>query len=139
MSAVAPYFVGSLDDVKLGPITIRRLRHVRQQGQTGVLLRATIRTGPRSASKLRPIVWIDEGDRTLCEASPATRRLKWAALTPGRHRLKFFAARPKSASSFEREIELNAGDVLLVVCEPIQTRTFYAASPSVDRWYIGVV
>jgi hypothetical protein len=42
-------------------------------------------------------------------------------------------------SSFEREVELRPGQILLAICEPIQPWSLMGRSPEEDLWYIGVI
>jgi hypothetical protein len=60
-------------------------------------------------------------------------------LAPGAHDLLFLASRPASSSHFRQRVALDSEDLLVAVCEPVQPWTFYAKSPAVDTWYLGVV
>lgn len=118
-----------------------RLRRAKGRRRTGLLLSAIIRTGSRAMTFKHPYVSIREGKRRLCMCSSTSKFPKFVALEPGVHLLTFSAGGGGgifSHSSFTRSVTLQYGDILVAVCEPIQPWVFYAKSPSVDRWHIGV-
>jgi hypothetical protein len=139
MQHSAPYSIHDLADVKLAFSTRRKLRRAQRKGRTGLILQGIIRTGPRSLAWQQPTVGIDEGSKELCLVSPRITGSKWAALSPGRHRLRFIATRPAGASVFERDVDLKSGQVLVAVCEPIQPWSPFGRSPKENLWYIGIV
>lgn len=135
------YSVHPLVELTLPWRVRRKLRKVKRRGWTGVLMHGVIRTPLNSMSPQAPVVAVREATsgRRLGFSSPRSKSPKWADLLPGPHRLRFNAIRARSASSFEWDVDLGAGDVLLAVCEPIQPWTIFGASPSTDRWYLGMV
>jgi hypothetical protein len=135
----SPHTVEPLNFDRLPWLVKLRLRKIKKKHRTGLLLYAIIRTPTRSMSADKPSVAVRESDRELCACSSYSRLPKWVPLEPGAHELYFHAVRWKSRSSFDRRIDLKEGDVLVVICEPIQPAVFYAKRPSVDTWYLGVI
>jgi hypothetical protein len=129
----------ALSEIKLPWRAARKVRRARRQGRTGLVAHAIIRTPSRSMSSLKGSVSIYEGDRKLCHVSTHSRRPKWVELRPGSHVLTFDAVRDKGFSRMEKEFTLAPGDVLVALAWPIQPWTIFGASPSTDRWYLGVV
>ena len=133
------YSVQSLADVKLPWLVRRKLRRAKKKGLTGVLVYGVIRTPVRGVTFQPPGVSVlDETGRLLGLCTPQSKLPKWFDLPPGPHRLKFLAGQPKSSSSFYRDVDLHSGEVVVAVCEPVQPWVFYAHTPSMDRWYIGI-
>jgi hypothetical protein len=116
-----------------------RLRRARRKGRTGLLLHGVIRTGPRAATRKTPSVSASSGQRQLGECSAFSHHPKWAALAPGPHALRFLVSRSISHSAFDLRVTLDDGEVLVAVCEPVQSWTFYAPSPAADTWYLGII
>lgn len=135
------YSVHPVDEIRIPRFVRWRLRRARRGGRTGLLLHGVIRTPPRSMSRRQPVVSVWEGGRDLCMVSSHSKFPKWVELPRGRHVLRFTATRGmrSSDSEFSREVEIGPGQVLLAICEPIQPWTIFRASPSTDRWYIGMV
>jgi hypothetical protein len=134
-----PYVVDPLSEIKLSWLLRCRLRRVRRRHETGLVMQGIIRTPSRSMSRNKPAVAIREGKTRLCLASSSSQLPKWVPLAPGEHNLTFHAARSRSHSSFDRRFVLVEGDVLVVICEPIQPWTIFGKSPSADHWYMDVV
>lgn len=104
-----------------------------------MLLCAVIRTPVRPARLQAPVVALREGADRLCASGRRSRGPKWVPLEPGVHDLRFSVIRRDgSGTSFRRCVNLEAGEVLVAVCEPVQPPVFYAKSPSADRWHLGV-
>lgn len=140
MDQNAAYSVHSLSERKLPWLARRKLRKAKKKCQTGVLLHGIIRTPARSFSSQQPIVSIrDAAGHRLGSVSPQAKFPKWADLSIGQQKLTFFASRTKSSSSFSRDVNIHSGEVLIAMCEPIQPWSLLGASPSTDRWYIGIV
>lgn len=95
MSAVN---VGGLSDIKLPWLVRLRLRRVRKDQRTGVLLYGLIRTSVRSTSRWAPAIYIHEGKRLLYRCSNISKLPKWADLEPGAHNLRLHVSRRASAS-----------------------------------------
>jgi hypothetical protein len=131
--------VGALADRKIAWYARRKLAYAKSLGQTGVLLSGVIRTPSRGITSKQSIVSVRVDDTVLCSCSPQSKFPKFAVLGAGPHRLTFDAIRSRSTSSFERYISLNPGDVLVAICEPIQSWTIFGASPDADRWWLGVM
>lgn len=88
----------------------------------------------------RPLVSVRRNEAVLARCSPSSKAPKWSDLPAGRHLLDFTASRGgQFISSFKRELRLERGDVLVVICEPIQPWSLLGKSPSANRWYIGVL
>lgn len=110
-----------------------------RRGRTGVLLDANIRDPPRSMSPKWGIVWIKENGESLCARSKSERLPKFVGIGPGKHDLEFIVTRRgRGGISFSKEIELQPGQVLVALCEPIQPNVFYKKSPTADAWRIGI-
>jgi hypothetical protein len=133
------YSVHPLTAISLPWRVRRRLRSARKKHRTGIIVYGIIRQGPRAISSKIPSVSVSEGKRWLGTCSSYSHRPKWAALAPGVHELLFLASRSASSSAFRKRVTLSGEDVLLAICEPVQPWTFYAKSPTVDTWYLGVI
>jgi hypothetical protein len=127
------YSVHSVTEVKLPWLARRKVARARRGRRTGLVLHGIIRTPPQGVTMRQPIVSVRESGHRLCMASPWSKFRTWVSLPPGRHVLRFVTTR----STFEREIEIPAGRILVAVCEPVQPRTIFAPSPPEDRWYVG--
>ena len=137
--ASPPYSVNQLTEIKLSWFVRFRLRSIRKKSQTGVILYGIIRTPARSMSSKAPSIAVREGSQRLGFCSPRSRLPKYAHLAPGQHNLLFRASRPVSSSSFLERVTLAEGDVLVAICEPVQPWVFYAKSPEMDTWYLGII
>ncbi|MFG3304895.1 hypothetical protein [Streptomyces wuyuanensis] len=116
------------------------LHHALKRERTGILFDADIREPPRSMSPKWSTVWIKEGKETLCAASKVQRFPKFVDLDPGEHKLEFIVTRKgRGGTSFTKEIEFQCGQIVVVLCEPIQPNVFYRKSSEVDSWRIGIV
>jgi hypothetical protein len=135
MARNSSYSVNSVTEVRLPWLARRKVAEARRGRRTGLVLHGIIRTPPRGVTTHQPIVPVHESGHRLCMASPWSKFPKWVALPPGRHVLRFVTTR----STFEKEIEIPAGQTLVAVCEPVQPRTIFAPSPPEDRWYVGLV
>jgi len=117
----------------------QRLRRVREQHGTGLLMQGIIRTPTRSMSSMNPSVSVREGKNRLGIVMSPFQIPKWVPLAPGEHTLTLHAVRPRSSSAFTSKLTLADGDVLVAVCEPIQPWTIFGKSPAMDHWYLGVI
>ena len=138
MRRKAPYAIKPLGEAKLSWLARRKLYKHQERRETGLLLHAIIRTPSRSMSSKKPGVAIREGESLLFRSSAYSRLPKWVSIAPGAHDLAFHAYRSSSGSSFTKRIVLAEGNVLVVVCEPIQAWQVYGKSPSADTWYLGI-
>jgi hypothetical protein len=136
------YVVNELSAVRL-PLLVRfRLRRIRRQRRTGLLLYGMIRTAARSNSNWAPGISVREGGRKgrlLCMCSHISKFPKWAPLEPGAHDLHFVAARRETASSFDKSFVLEDGDVLVAMCAPIETKLILTRRRQADWWYLGIL
>jgi hypothetical protein len=136
------YVVNELSAVRL-PLPVRfRLRRMRRQRRTGLLLYGMIHTAARSNSRWAPSISVREGGRTgrlLCRCSHVSKFPKWASLEPGSHDLDFLAARRETASSFDKSFVLDDGDVLVALCAPIETKLMLTHRRQADWWYLGIL
>jgi hypothetical protein len=99
-----------------------------------------VRTPAHGVTFKAPTVSIEEGDTILgIKSRTRSRRPKFIRLDPGEHNLLFIAARPRSGSSFDRRFLFEEGDILVVICHPIQPWTIFGRSPEADTWYMDVV
>lgn len=135
----ALYSVQSLCDARLSRILRWRLRSVKKQHLTGLLMQGIIRSPARSMSPKDPSVAVWEGRTRLCIAMSTMHLPKWVPLPPGEHLLTFHASRVRSHSRFQESFTFGEGDILVAVCEPIQPWTFYKKSPSADTWHISLI
>jgi hypothetical protein len=110
-----------------------------RQRQTGLLLYGLIRTAVRSGSKWAPVVSVREHRKRLCVCSKTSKFPKWAPLAHGAHDLTFLAATLRTRSTFERTFVLDDGDVLVVICDPIETKWFWQVRQPANLWYIGIL
>jgi hypothetical protein len=136
----SPYVVNDLSAIKLPWLAGMRLRMIRKRPRTGLLLHGIIRTSARSASGWAPVISVREGDRRLCLCSAESKLPKWVPLEPGSHDLHFFAGRMRfTYSSFDATVVLEAGDVLVAIGNPIQSRLIFTKRLTADHWYLGVI
>jgi hypothetical protein len=42
------------------------------------------------------------------------------------------------STSFLQVVDLEEGEILVALCDPVQSNVFYRRSPDVDSWVIGV-
>jgi len=117
----------------------QRLRRVREQQETGLLMQGIIRTPTRSISSMKPSVSVREGKNRLGMVMSPFQIPKWVPLAPGEHTLTLHAVRVRSSSAFTSKLTLTDGDVLVAVCEPIQPWSIFGKSPAMDHWYLGVI
>lgn len=117
----------------------RRLRRIKKAGKAGVLLVAEIREPVRSLTFKAGVVSVRKGPVELCFASSVSRRPKFVELAPGLHSLDFRVLRMRGSrsSSITEAVELRAGDVIVVLCDPVQANVFYRRSPELDTWVVG--
>lgn len=140
MSGVTQYRVGSLDAARLTPLGRAWLMWARKRQRTGVLLCAVIRTALPGASGKTPVVSLREGNDRLCMSGSRSRSPKWVPLEPGVHDLRFRVSRwNEPGTGFRRCVNLEPGEVFVAVCEPVQSRVFYAPGPAEDQWYLGTL
>ncbi|MFG3370350.1 hypothetical protein ACGF0K_36035 [Streptomyces sp. NPDC048156] len=140
-SGRCPY-VEVLDESKRLPLLVRwRLRREQQRGRTGVLLFAEIREPVRSLTHKAGIVSLWEDGVELCFRSRDAKRPKFVELAPGVHRLEFKVTRisVKGSTSFLKTADLKQGEILVALCDPVQSNVFYRRSSGVDTWVIGVL
>ncbi len=118
----------------------RRLRQVRKSGRTGVLLIAEIREPIRALTDKAGSISVRKAGEELASSSRYNRSPKFIDLTPGRHEVDFMVIRnrAKSGTSIRQAVHLREGDVLVALCDPVQSHTLYRKSPQVDSWRIGV-
>lgn len=134
--------VRPLDQSKRIPLLVRwRLRKAKKAGRTGVLLFAEIREPVRSLTFKAGITSLWEGDKELCARSRDAKTPKFVELAPGPHHIEFKVIRLRSSNStsFQQVVDLQEGDVLVALCDPVQAHVFYRRSPEVDSWVIGVL
>jgi hypothetical protein len=139
MLSVAGYAVSPVVLDQLPWMVGVRLRSAQNRGRTGFILYGRIRQGPRAISSRLPHAGIMEGKRRLATRGASGRLPQWKSLSPGTHKLTFIAGDGNDFSAFDQPVTLNEGDVLVAVCEPVQPNTFYAKSPEVDQWSLGIV
>ncbi|WP_415949943.1 hypothetical protein [Streptomyces sp. KLOTTS4A1] len=119
----------------------RRLRSIKRSGRTGLLLVSEIREPVRSFTFKAGVVSVHERGNELCFGSRDSRRPKFVELEPGSHRLELRVTRMQAGRSTaaSAETELNAGDILVIMCDPVQADVFYRRSPGGDSWTVGIV
>lgn len=119
----------------------RRLRKEQGRGRTGVLLFAEIREPIRSLTHKAGVVALWEDDIEICYRSHTARAPKFVELPPGSHCLDFkvLRVRKSRSTSFQKVVTLEEGDILVVLCDPVQSNVFYKRSPEVDSWVVGVL
>jgi hypothetical protein len=131
--------VSGLSDIKLPWLVRLRLRRIRKDQRTGLLLYGLIRTSVRSTSRWAPAIYVHEGKRLLCRCSNVSKFPKWADLEPGGHELRLHASRRRaSASEADVSVVLESGDVLIALCRPIEAKFWWEARRPADHWYVGV-
>lgn len=138
----APLSVGALDEVKRIPWRARKcLGRAQKRGRTGVLLIAEIREPIRSLTDRAGTVSIRENGLEICYRDRFSKAPKFVELAPGLHELEFTVIRLRESrtSSFRRAVELQEGDVLVALCDPVQPNTFYRKSQAVDSWFVGIL
>ncbi|MBK6011636.1 hypothetical protein [Streptomyces sp. MBT53] len=138
----APFSVGTLDKARHLPWRARgRLRGVRRNGRTGVLLIAEIREPVRSFTDRAGVVSVRENGLKICSRDRFATAPKFVDVPPGLHDMQFTVRRWRASrtSSFRRTVELREGDVLVALCDPVQPNTFYRKSPSMDSWIVGII
>jgi hypothetical protein len=133
------YVINELSAVRLPWLVRLQLNRVRRQRRTGLLLYGMIRTAARSRSKYAPVVSVREGRHLLCMCSNTSKFPKWVNLGPGLHDLGFLAGTRRTSSSFDRSFNLNDGDVLVAICEPIQSKLVFAQRQPANLWYLGIL
>jgi hypothetical protein len=135
-----PYVVRELSELKKIPWLARvRLRRIRRERRTGLLLHGIINTSSRSMSHYAPVISVREGRERLGWCAPAAKLPKWAARAPGVHELKFYASTDRTHSSFKRSFDLRDGDVLVAICRPIQDKWWFQERQPADIWYLGIL
>lgn len=77
----------------------------------------------------------------LCSRSRDRKRPKFLELPSGPHRLEFkvIRARAGKSTSFQKVVDLKEGEILVVLCDPVQSNVFYRRTPDVDTWVLGVI
>ncbi|WP_415949942.1 hypothetical protein [Streptomyces sp. KLOTTS4A1] len=118
----------------------RRLRSIKRSGRTGLLLVSEIREPVRSFTFKAGVVSVHERGNELCFGSRDSKRPKFVELEPGSHSLELRVTRMQAGRSTvaSTDMELNAGDILVIVCDPVQANVFYRRSPSRDSWTVGI-
>jgi len=71
--------------------------------------------------------------------SQTSRFPKWVRLEAGAHDLRFLAGTLRTRSTFDRAFDLSDGDVLVVICDPIETKWFWEERQPANLWYIGIL
>jgi hypothetical protein len=137
--AQAPYEVRELSAAEIPWLARARLRRIRRQRKTGVLLYGLIRTPARSASTWSPVVSVREDGKRLCICGSARKFPKFASLSPGAHKLTFLAATLRERSTFDRTFELAGGDVIVAIGDPIETKWAWEQRQAANIWYVGIV
>jgi hypothetical protein len=119
----------------------RRLRREQRRARTGVLLIAEIREPIRSFTDKAGVVSVRENGLEVCFRDRYVKSPKFVALAPGLHEMEFMVTRLRvsGSSSFKRLVDLQKGEILVALCDPVQPNTFYRKSPTVDSWFIGVI
>ncbi|MFK4103919.1 hypothetical protein ACI2L1_28330 [Streptomyces sp. NPDC019531] len=133
--------VKPLDGSKRLPLLVGwRLRRARRRRRTGVLVFAEIREPVRSLTYKAGIVSVREEGVELCSRGRGAKTPRFIELPPGPHRLDFRVTRMKASrsTSFLQMVDLKEGEILVALCDPVQSNVFYRRSPDVDSWVIGV-
>ena len=139
-SREVPYVVRELDELKKLPWLARvRLRRIRRERRTGLLLHGIINTPARSMSHYAPVVGVHEGRERLAWCAATAKLPKWAARPPGVHEFKFHASTDRTRSTFTRSFDLGDGDVLVAICKPIQDKWWFQQRQPADIWYLGIL
>ncbi|MFF8989461.1 hypothetical protein ACF09H_05710 [Streptomyces sp. NPDC014983] len=134
--------MAALDESKRLPLLVRwRLRKEQHRKRTGVLLYAEIREPPRSLTYKAGVVSLWENGVELCSRSRDSKMPKFVELPPGAHTFEFKVIRVRAgkSSSFQRVVDLDEGEILVAVCDPVQSNVFYRRSPDADTWVIRVL
>ncbi|WP_258572730.1 hypothetical protein [Streptomyces sp. KM273126] len=134
--------VEALDESKRLPLLVRwRLRKEQHRRRTGVLLYAEIREPLRSLTYKAGVVSLWENGVELCSRSRDTKMPKFVELPPGAHTFEFKVIRVRAgkSSSFQKVVDLDEGEILVAVCDPVQSNVFYRRSPDADTWVVGVL
>ncbi|MFE1989530.1 hypothetical protein [Streptomyces mirabilis] len=134
--------VEALDESRKIPWSVRRRLHrERKKGMTGVLLFAEIREPIRGLTNKSGVISLWENDAELCYRSSTARKPKFVVLSPGPHRIDFrvLRLRKSKSTSFQKVVQLEEGDILVAMCDPVQPNVFYRRSPEADSWIVGVV
>ncbi|WP_028809982.1 hypothetical protein [Streptomyces sp. 351MFTsu5.1] len=133
--------VKALDGSKRLPLLVGWcLQREQRKGRTGVLVFAEIREPVRSLTHEAGIVSVWEDGVELCCRSRAAKTPRFVELHPGSHRLKFKVIRLKArrSTSFTQVVDLQEGQILVALCDPVQPDVFYRRSPDADSWVIGL-
>jgi hypothetical protein len=135
-----PYVVRELGEMKKMPWLARlRLRRIRRERRTGLLLQGIINTSSRSWSHYAPIVGVYDGRDPLCHCSKTSKFPKWVPRPPGAQELKFSAFTDRTHSAFSRSFDLGDGDVLVAICRPVQDKWWFQQRQPADIWYLGIL
>jgi hypothetical protein len=136
-----------LDGSKQLPLLVGwRLRRARRRRRTCVLVFAEIREPVRSLTCKAGIVSVREEGVELCSRGRGRGRGRGAKtprfieLPPGPHWLEFRVTRMNASrsTSFLQVVDLKEGEILVALCDPVQSNVFYRRSADVDSWVIGV-
>ena len=132
-SREVPYVERELSEIPLPWLARVRLRRIRRQRRTGLLLHGVIGTSSRSLSAYAPLVVVLEGREVLCACSKTSKLPKWVPRQPGTHEFEFRARNGRSHSTFSRSFELSDGDILVAICRPIQDKWWFQQRPVLLR------
>ncbi|WP_371660678.1 hypothetical protein [Streptomyces sp. NBC_00280] len=102
---------------------------------------AEIREPIRSLTHKAGVVSLWENDEELCYRSRDAKMPKFVELPPGLHQFEFKVIRVRAGKStwFQREMDLKEGEILVALCDPVQSNVFYRRSPDRDTWVVGVI
>ncbi|WP_149830196.1 hypothetical protein [Streptomyces tailanensis] len=102
---------------------------------------AEIREPLRSLTYKAGVVSLWENGIELCSRSRDTKLPKFVELPPGAHRFEFKVLRVRAgkSTSFQKAVDLKEGQILVALCDPVQSNVFYRRSPDADTWEVGVV
>ncbi len=102
---------------------------------------AEIREPLRSLTYKAGVVSLRENGVELCSRSRDAKMPKFVELPPGAHRFEFKVLRVRAGRSslFQRVVDLEEGEILVALCDPVQSNVFYRRSPDADTWEVGVV
>ncbi|MGX4692639.1 hypothetical protein [Streptomyces sp. JNUCC 63] len=134
--------VKALDESKRLPLLVRwRLRREQKGRRTGVLLFAEIREPVRSLTYKTGVVSLWENGVELCSRSRDAKMPRFVALPSDSHRLEFKVTRVRArrSTSFLKVVDLQEGEILVALCDPVQSNVFYRRSPDMDSWVVGVL